>query len=229
MSEDKKLNHIAIICDGNRTWARAKGIPPMLGHREGAEAVKRLVNAATEFKIPVISLWVMGIDNFERSAEEVRWLMKLSRVYLRTSKKEILKNKNKFRLCGLRNFPAPKDIIELSEKLEEETKDNEGTTVNICFNYGGRVEILEAIKKLNDQNLEITEENLSSCLWTAGLPDPDLIIRPSNQQRLSGFMPWQSEYAEFYFPKYYFPEMNKEKLEEAIDEFYKRTRKFGKI
>ncbi|MDR1691655.1 MAG: di-trans,poly-cis-decaprenylcistransferase [Rickettsiales bacterium] len=229
MSEEKKLQHLAIICDGNRTWAKALGKSPLEGHQEGAKAVIRLAEAASEMKLPVLTVWVMGIDNFQRSKEEVSWLMKLARIYLKKTRKDLMKNNIKLRYFGLRGAPAPADIVKLAEEIEEETKNNTGTVLNVGFNYGGRVELVEAFKKIKEKGLEITEENISNNLWTAGLPDPDLILRPGKQQRLSGFMPWQSEYSEFYFPEYYFPDMDGEKLKEAVDEFNKRFRKFGKI
>ncbi|MBN2675771.1 MAG: di-trans,poly-cis-decaprenylcistransferase [Alphaproteobacteria bacterium] len=228
---EEQLKHIAIICDGNRRWAREKGLPEMKGHQEGANAVERLIDAGIELKIPVISFWVMGVDNFDRSALEVAWLMKLNRIWgQKAFKKETLK-KIRFRLCGLRDKPAPKDVIGIYEKLEEETKDNDGMIVNICFNYGGHTEIMDAMKRIIKAGVspdEIDESLVESYLWTAGLPHPDLILRTSGEQRMSGFMPWQSRYSEFYFPEYNFPEMDKEKLIDALDEFKTRQRRYGK-
>ncbi|MHA1550125.1 MAG: polyprenyl diphosphate synthase [Alphaproteobacteria bacterium] len=226
-----KLKHLAIICDGNRRWAREKGVPEMKGHQRGAEVLEDLVNAGIELEIPVMSFWVMGIDNFDRSELEVSWLMKLSRIW---GKKTFQKYKDKniqFRLCGLRGKPAPKDVIEIYEKLESDTKDNTGLIVNICFNYAGHAEIMNAMKRMIKDGIsleDINEKTVESYLWTAGLPHPDLIIRTSGEQRLSGFMAWQSRYSELYFPEYNFPDMNKEKLEEAIEEFDSRQRRYGK-
>ncbi|MBN1783790.1 MAG: di-trans,poly-cis-decaprenylcistransferase [Alphaproteobacteria bacterium] len=225
------LKHIAIICDGNRRWAKEKGLPALKGHQEGANAVERLINAGLELNIPVMSFWVMGVDNFGRSKEEVSWLMKLSRIWIKKAFDKYTKKNIQFRLCGLRDKPAPKDVIDLFEKLENDTKNSTGLIVNICFNYGGHTELMDATKRIIADGLQpenITEETFEKYLWTDGLPHPDLILRTSGEQRLSGFMPWQSRYSEFYFPNYNFPEMNKEKLEEALKEFENRNRRFGK-
>ncbi len=226
-----KLKHLAIICDGNRRWARKQGLPELKGHQKGAEVVENLINDGIELKIPVMSFWVMGVDNFKRSEKEVSWIMKITRVWLKKSFSKITENNIKFRLCGLREKPAPKDIIDLCKKLEEDTENNTGMIVNICFNYGGHTEIMEATKRIIADGIssdEINEKTFEKYLWTDGLPNPDLIIRTSGEQRLSGFMLWQCRYSEFYFPKYDFPDMNKEKLIEAIDEFENRNRRYGK-
>ncbi len=225
------LKHLAIICDGNRRWARGKGLPELKGHQAGAEVVENLINNGIELKIPVMSFWVMGVDNFKRSEREISWLMKLNRIWGKKAFSK-LKDKNvKFRLCGLRAKPAPKDVIEIYEKIEEDTKNNTGMIVNICFNYGGHTEIMEATKRIIADGLspdDINEKTFGKYLWTDGLPNPDLIVRTSGEQRLSGFMLWQCRYSEFYFPEYDFPDMNKEKLEEAIAEFETRQRRYGK-
>ncbi len=226
-----KLKHLAIICDGNRRWARNKGLPELKGHQKGAEVVENLINDGIELKIPVMSFWVMGVDNFKRSEREISWIMKITRVWLKKAFSKITEKNIKFLLCGLRSDPAPKDIIDLCEKLEKDSKNNTGMIVNICFNYGGHTEIIEATKRIISDRLspdEINEKTFEKYLWTAGLPNPDLIIRTSGEQRLSGFMLWQCRYSEFYFPKYDFPDMNKEKLIEAIEEFETRNRTYGK-
>lgn len=225
------LKHWAVICDGNRRWARRKGLFEMEGHQEGAKAVERLIDAGIELQIPVMSFWVMGVDNFERSEQEVSWLMKLNRVWGKKSFKAYIEKNIQFRLCGLREKPAPRDVIEIYEDLEEKTKHNTGMIVNICFNYGGHTEIIEATKRIIADGLtpeQIDEKTIEKYLWTAGLPHPDLIVRTSGEQRLSGFMPWQSRYSEFYFPDYDFPDMDKEKLIESIEEFNTRHRRYGK-
>ena len=225
------LSHIAIICDGNRRWAKEKGLPALKGHQEGANAIERLVYGGLDLKIPIMSFWVMGIDNFDRSETEISWLMKLNRIWGKKTFTKFKEENVKFRLCGLRAKPAPKDVIKLYEKLENDTKNNTGMIVNICFNYGGHTELMDATKRMIADGLQpedINEKTFEKYLWTDGLPHPDLILRTSGEQRLSGFMPWQSRYSEFYFPEYNFPEMNKEKLEEALDEFKTRQRRYGK-
>ncbi len=232
MAEEKTLKHLAIICDGNRRWARENGKLEMQGHEEGAKRVSELAEEGQKLGIPVMSFWVMGIDNFKRSETEVSWLMRLGRIHLKRTRQKIIDQNIRFRLCGLRGAPAPKDVIEMYEKMEEETKNNTGMILNLCFNYGGRAEILNAVKEIVTSGIkpeDITEATIEQHLWTAGLPDPDLIIRTSGEQRLSGFMPWQMNYSEFYFPKFSFPEFTKDKLKDAFDVFEKRNRRFGKI
>lgn len=225
------LKHWAVICDGNRRWARRKGLFEMEGHQEGAKAIERLIDAGIELQIPVMSFWVMGIDNFERSEKEVSWLMKLNRIWGKKSFKAYIEKNIQFKLCGLRDKPAPRDVIEIYEDLEEKTKKNTGMIVNMCFNYGGHTEIIETIKRIIADGLtpeQIDEKTIEKYLWTTGLPHPDLIVRTSGEQRLSGFMPWQSRYSEFYFTDYDFPDMDKEKLLESIEEFNARHRRYGK-
>jgi len=221
--------HIAIIMDGNRRWAKSHNMDTKLGHREGAKTLERIVQYANKIGIPYITVYAFSTENWKRSEEEVGSLMLLLRNYLDDFSKRA--DTENIRIKVLGNIDELSDSLKNSiKKVIERTKNNTGTTFNIAFNYGGRAEIVKAIKEIVEENIkedDITEELISNHLYTAGQPDPDLLIRTSGEMRISNFLPWQLVYSEFYFLDKYWPDFNEEDLLEAIHEYQKRNRKFG--
>lgn len=227
--------HVAIILDGNRRWAKSKGLSSKDGHKEGAENVKRITKFANNIGIKYLTLYAFSTENWKRTEDEVKGLLFLLEKYL----KEVLSSDDlenvKFNLIG--------DISVLSPKLQnyimearEKSKNNTGLQLNIAFNYGGRAEIVRAVKQIVTDvekgkiNVEdINEEIISNNLYTKGQPDPDLLIRTSGEIRTSNFLPWQIVYSEFYFPEKNWPEFNDDDFLEAIRVYQSRNRRFGKF
>ncbi len=225
--------HIAIIMDGNRRWAKAKGKPVSFGHKEGAKTLEKIVRYANKIGLEYITVYAFSTENWKRAEDEIKALMMLLQNYLDEYAKRADTENIKVKILG--------DISALSEGMQksinkcmERTKDNTGVTFNIALNYGGRDEILKAIKQIakevKEDKLkieEITEDKVSNSLYTKGEPDPDLLIRTSGELRLSNFLPWQLVYSEFLFIDKNWPDFNEEDLDNAIIEYQKRTRKFG--
>ena len=227
--------HIAIIMDGNRRWARAKGMPVAFGHREGAKVLEKIVRHANEIGLEYITVYAFSTENWKRSTEEVSTLMTILRTYLKDCVKKSMKNNVRCRVIGRREELSA-DIIESIENLEQKTKNNTGLQFTIAINYGGRDEITRAVRKLatkvSNHELapeDITEEMISKNLDTWELPDPDLLIRTSGEQRLSNYLPWQLAYTEFYFTDVHWPDFNKEELIRAFEKYNKRERRFGGV
>lgn len=224
--------HIAIIMDGNRRWAKAKGKPVSYGHKEGAKTLEKIVRYANKIGLEYITVYAFSTENWKRAEEEVKALMMLLQNYLDDYAKRADTENIKVKILG--------DISALSSGMQksiencmERTKDNTGVTFNIALNYGGRDELIKAIKQIanqvkhNEIQIEdITEEMVSDCLYTKGEPEPDLLIRTSGEQRLSNFLPWQLVYTEFLFIDKNWPEFEESDLDDAIIEYQKRTRKF---
>jgi undecaprenyl diphosphate synthase len=228
-------NHVAIIMDGNGRWAKARGLPRVAGHRRGADAVRRVVRGAGELGIPVLTLFAFSTENWTRPADEVNDLMGLLRHYLRNELDELRKNGAKLRVIGNREGLAA-DIVRDISDAENMTRGNSRIDVNICINYGARAEILQAIRSLARQVAagelsadSIDEDCFESELLTSGVPDPDLLIRTSGEQRISNFMLWQCAYAELVFVDTLWPDFGKEHLEQAIAEFRRRERRYGGV
>lgn len=229
-----KPAHIAIIMDGNGRWAKARGLPRTMGHRQGAEAVKRTVRAAAEMKIPFLTLFGFSSENWNRPAEEVGELMRLLRIYLRSETAELHRNNIRLRVIGSRR-ELDADIVDLIENAEKLTADNTAITVTIALNYGSRNEILEAAVKFAQlcqergivPTFESAEEFMPLLMMTAGTPDPDIVIRTSGEQRISNFLLWQSAYAEFIFTTTLWPDFGAADLRSALDDFAARDRRFG--
>ena len=235
--EDIDINnlpeHIAIIMDGNRRWAKNKGLATRDGHRAGAKALESISSYCNKIGIKYLTVYAFSTENWKRSKEEVSALMAILKMQLNSFLKEKDKQNIKIKIAG--------NIDELSKSLKsliikaiETTKNNTGLTLNIAFNYGGRPEIISAVKKIaqkvknNEIDIEdINEELISNNLYTAGQPDPDLLIRTSKELRTSNFLPWQLVYTEFYFPDKHWPEFTEEDLLEAIRVYQKRNRRFG--
>ena len=228
-------NHVAIIMDGNGRWAKARGLPRVAGHRRGADAVRRVVRGAGELGIPVLTLFAFSTENWTRPADEVSDLMGLLRHYLRNELDELRKNGARLRVIGNREGLAS-DIVRDISDAENMTRGNSRIDVNICINYGARAEILQAIRSLARQVAagelsadRIDEDCFESELLTSGVPDPDLLIRTSGEQRISNFMLWQCAYAELVFVDTLWPDFGKEHLEQAIAEFRRRERRYGGV
>jgi undecaprenyl diphosphate synthase len=221
--------------DGNGRWAKARGLPRVAGHRRGADAVRRVVRGAGELGIPILTLFAFSTENWTRPADEVADLMGLLRHYLRNELDELLKNGARLRVIGNRDG-LPGDIVRGISDAETQTRSNSRIDVNICVNYGARAEIVEATRRLARRVAvgELSPERIDEQLFarellTAGLPDPDLVIRTSGEQRISNFLLWQCAYAELVFVDTLWPDFSKEHLEEAIAEFRRRERRYGGV
>lgn len=235
MEENAKRlpTHIAIIMDGNRRWAREKGMKATDGHKVGADTLEKILAYCNKIGIEILTVYAFSTENWKRSKEEVGVLMKLLRVYLEKLAKRASRENVKIRVIGdIEAFEA--DIKSLIIKITEKTKENTGLTLNIALNYGGRLELLYAMKniakKVKEGNIEIdniSEELISSELYTEDQPDPDLLIRTSGEQRISNFLLWQLAYTEMYFINKYWPDFTNDDLDIAINEYNKRNRRFG--
>lgn len=233
MEQDNLPKHIAIIMDGNRRWAKKRNLPVALGHKEGAKTLEKIVRYANKIGIKYITVYAFSTENWKRTEEEVNSLMTLFQNYLDDYSKRADSENIKVKIIGSRENLSNK-MIDKIEKCMERTKNNTGITFNIALNYGGRDEIVAAVKeiaqKVKQNEIEIkdiTEELISSNLYTEGQPDPDLLIRTSGELRLSNFLPWQLVYTEFLFVDKYWPDFSETDLDEAISVYQKRNRKFG--
>jgi undecaprenyl diphosphate synthase len=227
--------HVAIIMDGNGRWALARGLPRTAGHRQGAEAVKRTVRGAGELGIKYLTLFGFSSENWKRPESEVSDLMGLMRHYLRTELKELDRNGARLKVIGEREGLAS-DIVELIGEAEQRTAGNTRIFVNIAINYGSRSEIARAARDLARRAREggidpdaIDEDAIGRALMTADIPDPDLLIRTSGEQRLSNFMLWQSAYTELMFVDTLWPDFGKAHLEAALADFARRERRYGAV
>ena len=225
--------HVAIIMDGNGRWAKARGLPRVAGHQRGAEAVRRAVEGAQELGISYLTLYAFSSENWKRPPAEVDDLMGLLRVYLRRELAELHKNGVRVRFIGERERLAP-DIIELIEQAEATTGRNDGLTLVIALNYGSHAEIVSAARRIAVEAVagrirpqEIDEAVFARFLHTSAIPDPDLLIRTSGEQRLSNFLLWQAAYAELVFMDILWPDFTKESLREALHEYHRRDRRYG--
>ena len=228
MEELKIPNHVAIIVDGNGRWAKKRNLPRMKGHDAGFKNLKKICKYALSRGVKVISLYVFSTENFKRSEEEVGHLMDLFVLMFKKEKNFFIENDIKVVFSG-GDSPLPEKVIKCRDKLAELTKDNKNGIVNICINYGGRREIVDATKKIIDEGLtsdEITEEVFEKHLYQ-DLPPVDLMIRTSGELRISNFLLWQLAYAEFYFPGILFPDFSESDFDDAILAYNNRDRRFG--
>ena len=233
MEKENMPKHIAIIMDGNRRWAREKGLDPKIGHKEGAKTLEKIVRYANKIGLGYITVYAFSTENWKRAEDEVGALMLLLQNYLDDYSKRADTENIKVKVLG--------DISVLSSGMQksinncmERTKDNTGVTFNIALNYGGRDEIIKAVKQISREVKEgkidieqINEQTISNNLYTAGQPDPDLLIRTSGELRTSNFLPWQIVYSEFVFVEKNWPDFEEKDLDEAIEIYQKRNRKFG--
>jgi undecaprenyl diphosphate synthase len=225
-NEQKIPQHVAIIPDGNRRWANSKGLPTLEGHRKGALNFEKLLDKAKDLGVKCMTGWFFSTENWKRTEDENKYLFDLARQLTKKYKKKILKENIRFIHLG-RKDRIPEDIVKELRELEELTKDIEGFTVGVAMDYGGHDELLRTIDKLKTDGLEVNTENIEKNLDTKNMPMPDYIIRTGGEKRLSGFMSWQSEYAEFYFSDLYFPDFGPNELEIAVNDFGKRERRYG--
>ena len=234
MEKQKMPKHIAIIMDGNRRWAKKRNLPTKLGHKQGAENLKKLARYANKIGLGYLTVYAFSTENWKRTEEEVNALMTLLQNYLEDFAKEADTENIVIRVLGDRK-PLSDKLNEKIDEAIERTKNNTGTIFNIALNYGGRDEIVHATKTIAEKVKngeidvdDINEELVSKCLYTGGIPDPDLLIRTSGEIRLSGFLPWQSVYSEFYFIDKLWPDFTSDDLDEAIKVYSSRKINIGK-
>jgi undecaprenyl diphosphate synthase len=234
MNENLKIpNHVAIILDGNGRWAKAKGLPRNYGHVQGAKTVEEICEVAYKMGIQYLTVYAFSTENWNRPQDEVDALMKLLRNYMKNCLKTAEKNRMCVRVLGDKTR-LDEDIRARIEELEEATKNNDGLHFQIAINYGGRDELVRAAKKLAESIArgelapeDINEASVNSFLDTAGIPDPDLLIRTCNEQRISNFLLWQLAYTEFYFTPVPWPDFTKEELVKAVEAYTRRDRRYG--
>lgn len=224
------LRHIAIIMDGNRRWAKNQSLPSAMGHKRGADSLKKVLKACDEFGIKYLTVYAFSTENWNRKPEEVDFLMDLLAKTLQNELEEMNAGNVAIKFIG--------DLTKLSTKLqkilknsEETTKNNTGVNLQIAFNYGARDEMVHALKSIISEGLtcdEIGEDTISKHLYTKGIPDPDLLIRTGGEMRISNYLLWQIAYSEIYITKQFWPEFDKNSLALAIEEFHNRQRRFGK-
>ncbi len=227
--------HLAIILDGNGRWAKKKGMPRNYGHAQGSKNVEDMCEIVYNRGIEYFTVYAFSTENWSRPDDEVAALMKLLRDYMKNCIKRANKNNMKVRVIGDKTALA-EDLRESIARLEEATKDNTGLKFTIAINYGSRDEITRAVRKIGEKirageldPQEITEKMIAAELDTEGMPDPDLMIRTSGEQRISNFLLWQLAYTEFYFTSVYWPDFDKDELEKAIEAYGNRDRRYGKL
>ncbi len=234
MTSDK-LEHIAIIMDGNGRWAQKRGLPRSAGHKKGAETLQEIVRAAGELGVKYLTLYAFSTENWQRDAEEVEGLMNLLRQYLKSELKEIEEKGVRIMFIGERKMLAA-DIVSQMSKIEHNTARNDKMTLCIALSYGSRQEIVSAAQKLASlaqkgdiriQDIDI--KMFSDMLYTKDIPDPDLVIRTSGEQRISNYLLWQIAYSELFFTPTLWPDFNKQELEKIIEDFNHRERRYGKV
>ena len=229
-----QLNHIAVIMDGNGRWATKRGLPRTAGHKKGAEVVVQIAKAAKEFGVKYLTLYAFSTENWKRSPEEIGALMQLLRQYLDNNLKELEQNDVKIRFIGER-YMLDADIVEKMERLEQNTAENKSLVLQIALSYGSRQEILNTAKEIAErvkngdmQPQDIDEQTFSAMLYTGGVPDPDLLIRTSGEQRISNYLLWQIAYSELFFTKTLWPDFAKEEFKSIIENYQTRERRYGK-
>lgn len=233
-NKTKELNnenipkHIAFIADGNGRWATERGLPRFEGHKAGRETIKRVLDRCFERGVETVSLYCFSTENFNRPKEEVEYIFNLFRS-MKDIGSSLIKRDARFHLMGDLSM-LPSDIQEQMISITNQTKDCKSHILNFGFAYGGRHEIVSAVNNLIKDGVKVvTEETFEKYLYTAGIPDPDLIVRASGEQRLSNFMLYQAAYSEFYFPSKYWPDFDENVVDECIEAYQKRKRRFGKI
>jgi undecaprenyl diphosphate synthase len=228
MSEIKIPNHIAMIMDGNGRWAKERGLNRTAGHEEGAKTVRKITQYCSDIGIKYLTLYAFSTENWERPKLEVEFLMKLLERYLKKELDVYLKNNIRFKAIGdLSRFS--KSLQKTIFETQDKTANCSGLTQVLALNYGSKNEIIRAVRKLNELQLEVSEENLESCLDTAGMGDVDVLIRTSGEVRLSNYLLWQNAYAEMFFTQTYWPDFNESELDDILSDFSKRERRFGGI
>ena len=225
----KLPKHVAIIMDGSGRWAKKRMLPRIVGHNNGVKTVRKIVEFAAKLNIQVLTLYAFSTENWQRPKDEVSGIMTLLKTYLKSELNTLIENQVSLRVSG--------DISKMSDDIQKElkdamdkTKDLKGLVLNVALNYGSRQEILMACKSLIDKGIKNpTEKDFEDCLYTRGLPDPDLLIRTSNEKRISNFLLWQIAYTEIYITDVLWPDFNEEEFCKAILDYQKRDRRFGKV
>lgn len=234
MGTDALINHVAFIMDGNRRWARQHNLPTVNGHQKGAETLTEIVKAAKKIGICYVTVYAFSTENWQREPSEVDGLMNLLRQYLNKGFKELQENGARIMFIGERYMLAD-DIRQKMETIEKETVNNEDITLCVALSYGSRQEIVQAARRLAEKVKsgeadisDINIESLTANLYTAGIPDPDLVIRTSGEKRVSNYLLWQTAYSEFYFSDTLWPDFSEEELKYITDDYAKRERRYGK-
>lgn len=225
----KRPNHVAFIMDGNGRWAGQRGLPRVLGHREGVKAIERVVRLGLHEGVRYLSFYAFSTENWRRPVEEVQGLMKIFRQQIADKSEELAEQGVRLRFSGrLKEFPG--DIQKLIEKAEQLTASSDRMQVIVCMNYGGRQEILDAFGRAFREGVSVLDESsIRSYLYLPDVPDPDLIVRTSGEIRLSNFLLWQASYAEFFFTDTLWPDFAEKDFKEAMEAYSKRTRRYGSI
>ena len=219
--------HIGIIMDGNGRWAKKRGLPRTFGHKAGGETFVKIVTECRKMGIKCLTVYAFSTENWKRSETEVSALMSLMKEYMVRYTEDLVKNGIRLRILGDLSRFENSTVEEINKRIEM-SKNNDGMTLCIALNYGGRAELTTAVNKLlKSGKTEITEKDISDSLYTEGLPDPDLIIRTSGEQRTSNFLLWQSAYSEYYFTDVLWPDFDEKELKKAVEEYSKRNRRFG--
>lgn len=228
-TQNKIPEHVVIIPDGNRRWAEKHGLEPIEGHKRGLETALKVVRGSKNLGVSVLTLWGFSTENWQRNGREVGYLMRIYTLFFKKHLKELVKEGVKFNWVGRRDR-VPKQLKEVLLNLERSTSKNRQYILNICIDYGGHDEIVRAVKKVLKKGVkpsQITEELISRNLDTAGMPDPDLLIRTSGEKRTSGIMPWQTSYTELFFSKLFFPDFSVVELKRALADYSNRQRRYG--
>ena len=221
-------NHIAIIMDGNGRWAEKRGLPRTFGHKEGADALRKIITYAGKIGVKYLTVYAFSTENWKRSKNEIDALMFLFKTYLKNEEKNIMKNNVRFLVSGRKNGVSS-SLLEAIKKLEDKSRDNTGLTLNIAFNYGGRAEIIDAVNSILKSGADnINEEDFSKYLYN-DIPDPELLIRTSGEFRISNFLLWQIAYSEIYITKALWPDFDEKELDKAIQSYNERDRRFGGV
>ena len=235
MEENSLPKHVAIIMDGNGRWAKKRNLPRTQGHVEGVKRIEEIVSVAREMGIKALTLYAFSTENWNRPEDEVSMLMRTLIVVVERKVNELSKNNIKLRFIGKREG-MPNVVLKAMDEAMELTKNNQGMALNVAFNYGGRQEILDAVRKIalhvKENKIQIdliNEELFSGALYTNGLPDPDLLIRTSGEQRISNFLLWQLSYAELYFTDKFWPDFGPEEFKKAVNDFKARERRYGTV
>jgi undecaprenyl diphosphate synthase len=233
---DRIPGHVAIVMDGNGRWAEQRGLPRTEGHGAGEEALWDTVQGAVAVGVRWLTVFAFSTENWRRPPGEVRYLMNFNRNLLRRRRDELHRMNVRIRFIGRRNWRVPRSVLKEIRIAEEMTAANTGTTLSIAFNYGGRAEIVDAVKDLAREVRagtlrpeRITEETIAERLYAADMPPPDLLIRTSGEQRISNFLLWEVAYSELWFTPVFWPDFDRELLFEAIRDFQKRSRRFGNV
>ena len=221
------LEHLGVIADGNRRWAKERGLPTIEGHRRGLDSIEQMVIGARDAGIKYITFYVFSTENWGRSKDEVSYIMKLAETRILKYAEKLKNNNSRMIILGSRKNVPPK-LASSSEEAEKLTADCTGITVCFCFNYGGEQEIADAATIASETDGEITPDTIRKHLYHPEIPNIDMVVRTSGEERISGFMLWRASYAEFYFIKKYFPEMGYDDIKIILEEYEKRNRRFGK-